>query len=294
MFDFCLSLNERVPIRLGVYRSLRESSEAWLGLPKYSVLAGALWISAEDTRRLPIWFEASNVGLKLPSLPASLVEGAGKKDKDRSFWRTVLMKKVTERRVSVDYYGRDLVMGEALVNYIPLRDLQLETIWRADPEAISKNREKIRGRIVLIGDAEGKSTLRDNFVVPGQTYQEGRTGVYLHGAVLHTLLNDPLDEFKHLTSLVLDFAISIILILTIMWTRKIESAKQNQDNTLEMRVITWGVLFILILGLLLVVLVRVMWLDFLLVIFFLLLHPRLQGRLQKLIAKSATTEGERA
>ena len=98
-------------------------------------------------------------------------------------------------------------MGEALVNYVPLRDIQLETIWDADPAAILKNRDKIEGRVVLVGDAKGKSTLKDNFIAPGQSYPEGRTGVYLHAAVVYTLLNDPLDEFDHKIRLALDFVI---------------------------------------------------------------------------------------
>ena len=94
-FDYCLQLDNKVPIRLGVYRSLREPREAWLGLPKYSELAGALWIPKEDARRLPVWFEASGTGTRVPSLPASLAEGVGRTDMDRPMWRKISMKQIT-------------------------------------------------------------------------------------------------------------------------------------------------------------------------------------------------------
>lgn len=74
-FDFCLALTKEsgVPIYLGVYRTIGENSDTWLGSAKYKGLAAALR-AENDTMRLPKWIQTRNSEEKLPLMSAALAD----------------------------------------------------------------------------------------------------------------------------------------------------------------------------------------------------------------------------
>jgi hypothetical protein len=72
-FKYCLQLREesKVPIYLGIGRTMASTSDTWLGHNDYQTLAAALR-AEDDTMRLPKWIQAKGSNDRLPLMSAAL------------------------------------------------------------------------------------------------------------------------------------------------------------------------------------------------------------------------------
>jgi CHASE2 domain len=273
-FEYCLELNKRIPVRLGIFRSMREPKDAWLGVPRYAALAGALWLPGNESRRLPISFQADPGSPPVPSMGAALAQAVAK-DKDLlAHPLSFLLEKVTTREVATELHAPPLLLREVMVNYALLHQTEDRALREASPADIAKYANRIRNRVVIIGDLSAGSRT-DIFPVPG--IERDQRGALLHAALAHTLLDDPIAEFKHSVRLVLDVLLALAVVLFVNFTK--------QQTGREGWVIAGTVAVVLTLGFAFVVWFRVMWLDFLLVVVFLLLHPAAHRWFTKVVSR---------
>jgi hypothetical protein len=292
-FDFCLKLkhDSKVPIFLGVYRTIGERADTWLGSDKYKELAAALRVD-EDRKRLPRWLQAKGSGEKLPMMSAALAtayqpflpEVAGK------LARTIEV--TSDNTHGIEYQGEDqMLLGVSLVNYSKLEEIQRETILTIKPEAIADSEKLFAGRMVILGDS---TEFQDSFIVPGR--KDPIAGVYLIACSAYTLAVEPLYEFNAGARLALDLFISILIMLRVEQVRpryghKTESSEFDRAQS---RSIWIAIGAVTISGFLMTRWLNIMWFDFPLIGFALLLHPKVEHRLSSvwnmLRAKKATAK----
>jgi CHASE2 domain-containing sensor protein len=291
-FDFCLKLerDSQVPIFLGVYRTIGEKSDTWLGSAKYKELAAALR-AEDDTKRLPRWLQAKDSNERLPMLSAALAESyhPASSDAARRLSRTVEV--FTQNTEGIELKGEDeMLFGLALVNFSRLEQIQRETLLMLKPESIAESGQHFAGKIVILGDA---TESQDYFNVPGR--EAPISGVYLIACAAYTLAVEPLYELNTGARLALDLVISVLIILRVEWLRShfvrkrpgpVFHRKQSRSIWLALVIVTF-------IGLLMTWGLNIMWFDFPLVGFALLLHPKVEHNLnsfwRKLRAKPQTS-----
>jgi hypothetical protein len=266
--DHCLRLSARVPIRVGVFRGMREHPDAWLGLPKYSSLAGAIWLPEEGARRLPISVSAAPGAPELPSLGAAVATGVGRGRNLLAHPLSFMLEPVTVEERAFELHGTPVVFREALVNYALIEQMKGEAPPAVSPADVRKYSDRIKNRVVFIGDLKaGPAT--DVFPIPG--YVRNERGVLLHASLAGTLLAHPIAEFSHTTRIVLDLLLGCVVAGVAIWAKR--RYGHREAHALEARAIGIAVALVLLCGFAFVIWFRVMWLDFLLVVVFLLLHP---------------------
>jgi hypothetical protein len=128
--------------------------------------------------------------------------------------------------------------------------------------------------MIILGDA---TRFTDPFIVPGRERPIG--GVYLEASAAYTLAIEPLYEFKHSVRLALDLVISVAIILGVAWMRyrHLKEGEKFHWHKWQSRFVYGTVAVVLVAGVLLVRGFGIMWLDFFLVVFALLLHPSVEG-----------------
>jgi CHASE2 domain-containing sensor protein len=274
-FDFCLAIDRKTPVRLGVWRSLADPAGMWLDLPRYQRLAAALFVTDTATGHVPL-----SVGLKagtarLPTLGAALAASTGELPLDpygllrpsTSWLQRFVFDEIVPREVRLRPSSVMLQTQEAPVNFSVVRQMAREYIPQATPDDLLKYAARIQGRIVVIGAVERTT---DAYVIPGDAMN--KPGVFLHAAQAHSLTSEPVYEFSHAFRLVLDLLLSGVLLLTVVVFRFASHDNTQAVQRLERRVL-WGLcLAIATGGAALMVWFRVFWLDFILVAAFLILH----------------------
>lgn len=287
--DFCLWLkNVRgVPIFLGVHRTMAEPAYVWLGTEEYKELAAAL-IAYPDTTRLPLWVQIEGE-TRLPTLSTALAEAyRGGRLPEPPKWIRWAIETRTERHADTDYSSEpQLIMANALVNYSKLEAVKLSTLPTISPKSIAESGRLFKDKMVIIGDVEDAS---ERYHVIGR--EETVPGVYLHACAAYTLVKEPLYELNQWLRIFLDFLISGLLIGSVAWFR----FRHHQDHHSQewrnrrSKFIYWAVPIILLVGLSMVRLLGILWLDFILVVFALLLHPGVETRLESFWKKEGEQE----
>jgi hypothetical protein len=170
----------------------------------------------------------------------------------------------------------EMKLGETLVNYSKLEQIQHESVSTISPASIRDEGAKFSGRMILLGDGTPPS---DAFIVPGRT--RPIAGVYIQACAAYTLAVEPVYEFNFASRHILDLMISLTIILGMEWIRfrTVKKKPGERFHKWSTRFLLIAIIFIFILGILLIRWQNIMWLDFLLVIFALLLHPRIEDRL---------------
>jgi len=196
---------------------------------------------------------------------------------------------ISIREIGADPIGQSIVINEALVNYAPIEQMSREQVIVSGPADIAAYGERIRGRLVLIGDTQLGSS-DDLFIVPGDP--KNRRGVFMHAALANTLLAEHIYEFRSNVRLALDVFLSGIILATIALARKFARASVDR-HSLESRVIVWAVLLVVAGGFGFIVYFRILWLDFLLVGLFLLVHPAAEHRLRRALESLRAQIGSR-
>ncbi len=276
-FDFCLKLKQErnVPIFLGVYRTTEAGPETWLGSKEYKELAAALTLNV-DTKRLPLWVQAKNSSEKLPTLGAALADTYGPTHLDPSSWFSRVVEVTTDNKPGIERQAEDrMLFGESLVNYSKLEKIRDSALLEVSPASIAASRDLLKGKIVLIGDA---TRFEDPFNIVGR--ERSIAGVYVLACVVYTLAVEPLYELNIPMRLFLDLSISIGLMLIFEGLRVRFVNKRPGSKFFEARnKAIWIVIILVSLsGLLIVRLTNIMWFDIPLIAVALLLHPKIEHR----------------
>jgi len=292
-FDACLKKpgSDDVPVFLGAGDNKAALPEEWLGLEEYKDLAAAVAINEEDTRWIPIWVQANN-GEKLKTLnyalaleypsglpgPASWIAWAVDRGKEGGA--------VTRERGEVESDEITLNYGERLVNYSKLETMQRVIKTAEEARLISNDNTSYSGKLVIIGDVNGA---KDKFSIPGP--RGDKAGSLLLASSTYTLIKEPLFEFKSNVKLGLDLFIAGIIVFLVAFIRykyPSESAWVGKQAIC----IYVSIIVVIITGFALVRFARVIWPDFLFVLFALFLHPKVErlvhpilDRLIRLVSK---------
>jgi CHASE2 domain-containing sensor protein len=285
-FDFCLGItrDQHVPIYLGIHRTGNGPPRAWLGLIQYRDLAVSIDIAQEgrtrSTTRIPqvIIIENGPTAEQLPTMSFALTRKYQLEHpapKPPEFLRTVLEDPSDPKYVP-------------LVNYSKLDQVKHETIAATRAGTVNDLKDFFTGKMVILGDA---TEAVDQFEPPGY----GPTpGVYAHASAAYTFAVEPLFEFTNKTRIILDGAISVLVVVGVAWRRfgSRSGTDVNHGSTKwRARFLYCVVATIILSGVVLITWLHVVWLDFVLVLFALLLHPSAERWLGNLWKRRQRQEG---
>ncbi len=265
-FQACLSLrrNSGRPVSLGIFRTRKQEKETWLLKPEFSDLAATIRVPVQN-RRMPLWDQAVATQARCPGLGAALVSDAAQRLPKPVRWLSWAMETVAEHDVTPE-----LRTAEFFINYAPMRLLEKERIQAGDAAAIRALRHRIAGRYVLLGYAT-PGDAKDTFNLAGQI--DPVPGVYLHACAICTLLQGrPFYELKAAGRVALDVLFGVLVLGSVTLISRYYSLRESSKGKVQ-RVITWAAIWLIILvGIALVRVVHLIWLDFLLVCIALLVH----------------------
>jgi CHASE2 domain-containing sensor protein len=267
-FDFCIKLTREqgIPVVLAVYRKRDSIPAAWLGSSEYQELAAAGVAKADDTTRLFRWVPTDSDQARLPTMGEALARTYRGRPEPPS-WIAWALEGVDK---SADDVGEESQGSLRLVNYSKLEQLKRETLEFSRPETVKDGGNSFKGRMVILGDV---AFATDTFNVPGQSRPV--PGVYLMALAAYTLAVEPLYEFTYPVRLGIDFAISVVIVFGAyrISRRKISFVKQRKQRG---RFVLVAVAAAVVAGIALVRFGHIMWFDFILAPFAMMLHPRVE------------------
>lgn len=276
-FDFCLDPKntENKRVYLGVYRTVLEPREKWLGPDKYKELGASILAPRFDVTKMVNCVAVAGVKECEQDTLAALLAGEMRKLMEPAEEPLVarfpgIFERFSEQRIS-----KGVSVGLFPVDYSQLKTLMSRehTFPSVKPEVMAEFGNYFRNKIVLLGDVNPE-TSTDKFIVPGQ--KEPIPGVYIHASAIYTLSQAPLYEFNKWGGRLVDLLLALAVvgaIGTIRWCYSGRDHVEVAHHRLE------GILVILVVILSIVIAVglvhvhRVLWTDFVLAIFALLLHP---------------------
>jgi CHASE2 domain-containing sensor protein len=280
--DFCLQKIKQekgIPIFLSVGKRTADKPEEWLGSEKYKEMAATLIIPKAETTRIPIWFKASPESEKLYSLSANLAKAYQRVHLPNSFAWAV--ESADEGFPSTERHLQgNMEYADALVNYSKLEAIQQNKLLTISETSIKEAGEKFSNRMVILGDGTKEKAV-DTFIVAGR--KETVSGVYLHASAAYTFAREPMYEFKFLVRLFLDLFLTGLIILIVAFARYQHLGERKVFNWRKRQ--NWLILIFLlgicVLAFLLVRFTGILWLDFLLVMLALWLHPKVEAKFSK-------------
>jgi len=210
-FAKVLKLSEKVPIYLGVHRQRYSGPDGWLG-EGFSSLAAAIAVPKyRDSRYYLRWMRRNGSDRKaLPSMSLALADSIEEAGIEEHSW-CVLTEK-SQMRSEHEAKGRSGEMNWALINYSALGSLNLMKMTATGHEPIDQDTDKIQGHAVLLGDIHNFEG-HDHFNL-GLLHPRDVQGIFLHACGAITT-HAPLKELTGLGVFVIDFLISVILVLAI-------------------------------------------------------------------------------
>jgi CHASE2 domain-containing sensor protein len=249
-FEFCRekTLETGIPIFLGINRTREEKEpKRWLGYSKYSDLAAAGYARNQDPR-LERWVPGHEKAHSLPTIGEALAETYRKTPLEPPKW-------IRWAIASTD---------QVLVNYSELHQLMSEAKPISRSSSLNEYTDQLQDRLILLGDVRNAS---DKVNVPGQ--RDPIPGVLVMASLAYTLAMAPFFEFTHAFRFLLDAAISLFLVVGLYLI-----CRRKSSQGPKFLFIVVGV--VLVAGFLLVWAAGIVWLDFVLILFALFLHPRVE------------------
>jgi CHASE2 domain-containing sensor protein len=264
----CLDIQHLgIPVRIGIYDSVVLGPERWLGRPEFQSLAAYITIPlpehTEPTTRMVEWVQPAGVSKPCPSLACALAQARQREIPSPLRWAVRRAALKTEEEFSA---------SEFLVDYAGLERLMDQRVVAKDANAITAERTRIAGKIVLIGKAT-PGQAADEFNVPGRGTPV--PGIYLHAAASYTLLQAPLYRLTHAGRVAADGLAALCVFGTILIVRLSYSRWAHRElATHRMHVLLTAVviLTVIVIGHYLVSTIRLIWTDYLMVVGALLLH----------------------
>ena len=292
-FDFCNSIKteKQIPVFLGVGETKSAPPEARLGNEIYANLAVAIAGNKSDTSRIPLWVKSSQSPTELKTLSYALALEYRKQLADAPKWISWALDtnvEATAHSTSHDEPIDDatLTYADRLVNYSKLDQMKLAALPSTSAEGVKQAASKYSNKLVILGDLNS-----DLVPVPGRTIDE--PGSLVLASATYTLIKEPLFEFKWWVGLLLDLIIAAFIIVPVAIIRY-----RNPDDRVwvgkQALYVYVTVLVVLFVGWKLVSWAGVLWLDFLLVAFAVLLHPKVEHRVDHfLLARAAKRRTDR-
>jgi CHASE2 domain-containing sensor protein len=282
-FDACIDIAQTTPLYLGVFRTRGLSSEAWLGLPRYQSLAADLRGPPHDPEKLIYMWEGN---AHLPSLGFALahdyMRSRGQNLPVPSHWVRPFIEYDEDETSALG----EKEVGLRLVNYGQALRMKLESVRATHFESIMDTYQSFEGKIVIIGDSPsgGYRLIEDSFRTPNG---DRIPGVLFHASAAYTYALHPLWELKHWTRNALDLVLAVPFFLLVLVKYSLGSNTQKESDvsehwvSVELGLLLLCELLTLILGVTLLFELNVMWLEFLVAMIGLGLHPYLARKLEK-------------
>jgi len=277
------------PVFVGTHTNIGVEPETWLGLDDNKDLAADMTLMENDTTAVPAWLQCDenidNKETRLKSISRALADSYPTHPSP-----PYLLKDLLEAPDSTENL-RDVIKSDSnnvavvckrgftFVNYAKLELIQKLALQTLDRKAVfaAKNIDsysKFGGKLVILGKGQ-RDAATDKFNVIGRN--KSVAGVYLHASATYALIADPIYKFKHSVTLLLDLLIGLFVIVGLLLVRIYHRKKKGfSHHKWENGFVTFSILFILVTGFLLVKLCNILWLDFSLVIFAMLLHSKVQ------------------
>ena len=211
-------------------------------------------------------------------------------------WSAVVFTKSSHGDVEEEELGENSVFSvtQFLIDFAPIEHLISERLQclmedgDIDEQEFEIAKKRITGKIVFIGAADPDAALDRSFTVPGLS-RIAYPGVYLHACAANTLTTRPIWELTSLGHIAIDIVLSITLIGTVTGLRLGSLARGSTSRIhrfihsdylpLSVSLVVAVVGFII--GVLLINLTHIMWVDFVLVLFALSIHTGLDIRIEK-------------
>lgn len=306
LFDSFLKLETQrsIPIRVGIHRSVDLEPGRWLVDPTYASLAACVVVpnstEGHSTWYMPEWIDVvysaeiyEGITQRCPMLGITLAQLAVL---DSAQWSKWLLASTRQRSFQADpEHGTRLVSNEILVDYSPLDVLvpapevhlsddrkRLEITQRKGKDVQSESpgmpvdiSKLVGGNIVFLGRAKDTT---DTFTVPGRP-DKPYAGVYLHACAAYTLLGATLYTLAGPVRLLADLLLSVAIFGILFWVRlrnRNELREQFFERRLPVLLAVGVAAVILLCETWLLPHVRLMWDDFLLVVFVLLVHSPIE------------------
>jgi hypothetical protein len=268
-FEFCLNQRQtkHIPIYLGIYDSIVEGPEKWLGQPQFKNMAAYIAIpNPEETLPTTKLFERikpSNISKPCPSMAFALANSFRKQAPAMIGWA---VNRADEKTTDI------FSTSEFLIDFSPIEGLIRNRLRVVEARDIFSHKNAIKNRLILIGRATPGQTI-DQFVVPGRG--QPVQGIYIHASAAYTLLQAPLYKLTAYGRIVADLLVCLMVFGSIAAIRWAYYRKMQSDVAAHrLHIILTGLVVIVVIlsGDILVQRIRLMWTDFLLVIGALLLH----------------------
>lgn len=275
--DFCLktvSVEKNVPVYVAVLSASADMPEEWLGQEQYKPLAATALVPKNDTTRMLIWFRGDPSYQKLPSISASLASSS----------RGILIPaglswaiESTSDRFPGSEMGlpQEMDCALALVNYSKLEAIEQNKLLTISETSVRESGEKFRNRMVVLGDGTKEKAV-DRFVVPGR--DQPVPGVYIHASAAYTFAREPMFELRPWVRVMLDVLLSLLIIGIVVFARvrHLRDRKTFDWHKFQGRIVLGSLVGVGILAVIFVRYTGVLWLDFLIVMLALWLHPKVE------------------
>lgn len=258
-FKRCLALADetRIPIFLGVSRTLSQPNR-WLDDYAHDRLAAAIAIRRiVDHDQMPHWIRVQE-GARLRSMSAALAGvDVNAEETDNSPWAWA------RKSTSSIKLPSGIESKETTIDYASLPWIKAEVLPVFSSDAFAKLDDKIRGRMVILGDKEPSE--RDRFDTPA-----GRLpGVYLHACAANTIATEPLYRLTVLGRLAIDLILAVTIFLFVritLWVRSFfRHATGRAEGALNLIFTLAAILFVFLVSVVFVNRTRLLWTDFVLV-----------------------------
>ncbi|MCI0150371.1 CHASE2 domain-containing protein [Paraburkholderia sediminicola] len=293
-FDTCLEISKTTPVFLGVYRTRFMGPESWLNQAKYQSLAADLAGNEVPgrtvTMRAKPWLVVYPHKQSLPSMGYALARAAsGAAGLPGAY---VWLKPFVISDEEAEAEARPETAGDEergrLLNYSKLDQLATERSLATDSSAITRAAADFAGKIVVLGDNNPRRNGGDVFHPP---WHDEEPGVLFHSIGVYTFAFEPLFEFTHSTRTGLDLLLTLPFFLIAYLKARhagrapdavTGAAYEESWKKIELRTILISTGVIILAGVLLLFVCNVLWLDFVLVIGALTVHPFLSRRMERL------------
>ncbi len=283
-----LELTERdIPVFFAVDKEMPLANpEAFLGEARFANMAVTVAIYENDAKRIPLWVRDKTRGEKLPSLSLALARIERKKNPEK-----VSLPQLPDWSIETidDFPGKlgtdkDIEYADALVNYSKFEAIQQTDLLTRSASSVKEFGRKFKNRYIILGN--GAVTGPDDFAVPGRL-EEVSSGVYMHACAAYTLMREPMYEFKPLVHFVADVILIGFILLTVAFLRWRHLGDKTRFPWQDVqRKLVWGSgALVTFLAFLLVSVAGVLWLDFILIVVALFLHPWVEKMLTLLWRK---------
>jgi len=283
-FNTCLTIKEeqRIPIFLGVERSIESPPDAWLGLDKYKSLAVGMRFQFPNTNKVILWTRPPDSKEVIPSLSLALAQTYRETLPAPNYLLAPMLEEINAYPSRIENLDQsEFTVAKSLVNYSMLEAIESQSLATVSPTSIYEHKENFKDKLVVIGRIR---ETRDLIPVIGR--DKDIPGVLLQASAVYSLVKFPLYEFTHKARISIDILLPVFLLIFVALIRY-RNRKNNDYNWHLKQWIAFIAVIILVFvgGIILVREAGIIWFDFLIVIIGLLIHPLLEKKIGTILSR---------